>query len=32
MATMNYLSCSLAKTAARNRQEALRTAEDRGWL
>jgi two-component system response regulator DesR len=28
----NYLSSSIAKTAARNRQEALRIAEERGWL
>ncbi|MEP7054886.1 MAG: response regulator transcription factor [Actinomycetota bacterium] len=28
----NYLSSSIAKTGARNRQEALRQAEERGWL
>lgn len=28
----NYLSSAIAKTAARNRLEALRIADDRGWL
>jgi two-component system response regulator DesR len=28
----NYLSAAIAKTGARNRLEALRTAEDSGWL
>ncbi len=28
----NYLSSSIAKTGSRNRAEALRVAEDRGWL
>lgn len=28
----NYLSAAIAKTGARNRIEALRTAEDAGWL
>lgn len=28
----NYLSAAIAKTGTRNRAEALRTAEDRGWL
>lgn len=28
----NYLSAAIAKTGSRNRTEALRTAEDRGWL
>ena len=28
----NYLSSAIAKTATRNRVEALRSAEDRGWL
>jgi len=28
----NYLSSAIAKTAARNRVEALRTAEAQGWL
>ena len=28
----NYLSAAIAKTAARNRTEALRVADDRGWL
>ena len=28
----NYLSSAIAKTGARNRVEALRLAEDRGWL
>jgi two-component system, NarL family, response regulator DesR len=28
----NYLSSAIAKTGSRNRVEALRTAEDRGWL
>ncbi len=28
----NYLSSAIAKTGGRNRAEALRTSEDRGWL
>jgi two-component system response regulator DesR len=28
----NYLSAATSKTSARNRMEALRTAEERGWL
>ena len=28
----NYLSAAIAKTGARNRQDALRIAEQRGWL
>jgi two-component system response regulator DesR len=28
----NYLSSAIAKTATRNRLEALRVAEERGWL
>ncbi len=28
----NYLSSAIAKTASRNRVEALRAAEDQGWL
>lgn len=28
----NYLSAAIAKTGVRNRVEALREAEDRGWL
>jgi DNA-binding NarL/FixJ family response regulator len=28
----NYLSACIQKTGARNRTEALRIAEDRGWL
>ena len=28
----NYLSAAIAKTGARNRLEALRTAEESGWL
>jgi two-component system, NarL family, response regulator DesR len=28
----NYLSTAMSKTAARNRMEALRIADDRGWL
>jgi two-component system response regulator DesR len=28
----NYLSAAMAKCAARNRAEALRIADDRGWL
>lgn len=28
----NYLSAAIAKTAARNRVEAVRIAEERGWL
>ncbi|MFJ7275617.1 response regulator [Kitasatospora sp. NPDC098663] len=28
----NYFSSAIAKTATRNRTEALRTADDRGWL
>jgi two-component system response regulator DesR len=28
----NYLSAAIAKTGARNRAEAVRTAEERGWL
>lgn len=28
----NYLSAAIAKTSARNRFDALRVAEDRGWL
>jgi two-component system, NarL family, response regulator DesR len=28
----NYLSAAIAKTGARNRVEALRTAEEQGWL
>ena len=28
----NYLSAAIAKTGARNRMEALRTAEESGWL
>jgi two-component system response regulator DesR len=28
----NYLSAAIGKTGARNRAEAVRAAEDRGWL
>jgi len=28
----NYLSAAIAKVGARNRAEAVRTADDRGWL
>ena len=28
----NYLSACIQKTGARNRTEALRIAQDRGWL
>jgi two-component system response regulator DesR len=28
----NYLSAAIAKTGTRNRMEALRTADERGWL
>lgn len=28
----NYLSTAIAKTAARNRVDALRIADERGWL
>jgi two-component system response regulator DesR len=28
----NYLSSCIQKTGARNRTEALRIAEERGWL
>ncbi|HKS98488.1 MAG TPA: response regulator transcription factor [Rugosimonospora sp.] len=28
----NYLSAAIAKTGTRNRQEALRLADERGWL
>ena len=28
----NYLSTAMSKTSARNRMEALRIADDRGWL
>ena len=28
----NYLSACIQKTGARNRAEALRIAEERGWL
>jgi two-component system response regulator DesR len=28
----NYLSAAISKTAARNRTEALRVADERGWL
>ncbi|HKB31733.1 MAG TPA: response regulator transcription factor [Streptosporangiaceae bacterium] len=28
----NYLSAAMAKVGARNRAEAVRTADDRGWL
>lgn len=28
----NYLSAAIAKTSARNRQDALRVADERGWL
>ena len=28
----NYLSAAIAKTGARNRTEALRVADERGWL
>jgi hypothetical protein len=28
----NYLSAVIAKTGTRNRMEALRAAEDAGWL
>ncbi|WP_131737397.1 response regulator transcription factor [Actinomadura roseirufa] len=28
----NYLSAAIAKTATRNRMEAVRVAEERGWL
>jgi two-component system response regulator DesR len=28
----NYLSAAIGKTGARNRAEAIRAAEDRGWL
>lgn len=28
----NYLSSAIAKTSARNRLDALRTADERGWL
>ena len=28
----NYLSSAIAKTGTRNRTEAIRVADDRGWL
>ena len=28
----NYLSAAIAKTGTRNRVEAVRTADERGWL
>ncbi len=28
----NYLSSAITKTSARNRVEALRIADERGWL
>jgi two-component system, NarL family, response regulator DesR len=28
----NYLSAAIAKTGARNRVEAVRTADEQGWL
>jgi two-component system, NarL family, response regulator DesR len=28
----NYLSAAIAKTGTRNRTEAVRTADERGWL
>ena len=28
----NYLSAAIAKTGARNRAEAVRTADGQGWL
>jgi two-component system response regulator DesR len=28
----NYLSAAISKTGTRNRMEALRTADERGWL
>jgi two-component system response regulator DesR len=28
----NYLSAAIAKTGVRNRAEAVRKADDRGWL
>ncbi len=28
----NYLSAAIAKTSARNRLDALRRADERGWL
>jgi two-component system response regulator DesR len=28
----NYLSAAISKAGARNRAEAVRTADDRGWL
>ena len=28
----NYLSAAIAKTGVRNRVEAIRVADDRGWL
>jgi two-component system response regulator DesR len=28
----NYLSAAIAKTGARNRTEAFRVADERGWL
>jgi two-component system, NarL family, response regulator DesR len=28
----NYLSTAIAKTGARNRTEAVRLADERGWL
>ncbi|HEU5417168.1 MAG TPA: LuxR C-terminal-related transcriptional regulator, partial [Streptosporangiaceae bacterium] len=28
----NYLSAAIAKTGARNRAEAVRRADERGWL
>jgi two-component system, NarL family, response regulator DesR len=28
----NYLSAAIAKTSARNRLDALRVADERGWL
>jgi two-component system, NarL family, response regulator DesR len=28
----NYLSAAIAKTGTRNRAEAVRTADERGWL
>jgi two-component system response regulator DesR len=31
-AVRNYLSGAIAKTGARNRIEATRIADDRGWL
>jgi two-component system response regulator DesR len=28
----NYLSAAIAKAGARNRTEAVRTADEKGWL